>query len=123
MVDCEEIKTKEEEILEEEKSKKDRGIRIKFIREHELKMNKRELGKCIGVTGQFVGVVEDGKANFNYKNIKRISDLTGHTTDYILFGLSEEPLEIARKCVTKFTYEEMCKAFEIMNEVSRLIRK
>ena len=47
----------------------ERGKRIKNIRENELHMNKTQLAKEIGVSGQFLGLVEDGKGNLVYKSI------------------------------------------------------
>ena len=41
------------EIIEQEK----RGLRIKNIRENELKINKTQLSKEIGISSQFLGVV------------------------------------------------------------------
>lgn len=55
---------------------KERGLRIKRIREQELKMKKTELGKEIGVSGQFLGLVEEGKGNLVYKSIKKLKYLS-----------------------------------------------
>ena len=49
----------------EKVEQKERGERIKYIREKELKMSKVQLGKEIGVSGQFLGLVEDGKGNLS----------------------------------------------------------
>ena len=56
--------------------KKERGLSIKRIREEELKMKKSELGKEIGVSGQFLGLVEEGKGNLVYKSIKKLKYLS-----------------------------------------------
>ena len=40
-----------------------RGKRIKNIRENELRLNKTDLAKQIGISSQFLGLVEDGKGN------------------------------------------------------------
>lgn len=58
---------KEEQIL--------RGVRIKNIREKELKMNKTELAKKLGISSQFLGAIEEGKGNFSYKNLKKFKEL------------------------------------------------
>ena len=38
-----------------------RGKRIKDIRENELKLSKTDLAKEIGISGQFLGLVEERK--------------------------------------------------------------
>ena len=63
-----------------------RGKRIKMIRKNELHMNKTQLAKEIGVSAQFLGLVEDGKGNLFYKSIKKLRDLSGYSADYILYG-------------------------------------
>ena len=60
----------------EKLEQKERGLRIKRIREEELKMKKSELGKEIGVSGQFLGLVEEGKGNLVYKSIKKLKYLS-----------------------------------------------
>ena len=54
---CEKINTNEIEI--ENREQKERGKRIKTIREEELKMSKAELGRKIGISGQFLGLIEE----------------------------------------------------------------
>ena len=41
----------------------ERGKRIREIRENELHLNKSQLAKQIGVSSQFLGLVEEGKGN------------------------------------------------------------
>ena len=51
-------------ILEYDSDKQEqieRGKRIKYIREEELHLNKTQLAKKIGISSQFLGLVEDGK--------------------------------------------------------------
>ena len=47
--------------IESAQEKIERGKRIKHIRENELHMSKIEFGAKIGVSGQFIGLVEAGK--------------------------------------------------------------
>ncbi|HCC03362.1 MAG TPA: hypothetical protein DEP51_00665, partial [Clostridiales bacterium] len=57
----------------------DRGKRIKYIRENELKLNKSDLAKKIGISSQFLGLVEEGKGNLMYRSIRLLRDLSGHS--------------------------------------------
>ena len=54
----------------------DRGKRIKQIREEELKMNKTKLAKKLGISSQFLGLVEDGKGNLMYKSLKKLREVS-----------------------------------------------
>ena len=54
----------------------DRGKRIKYIREEELKMTKTMLAKKLGISSQFLGLVEDGKGNLMYKSLKKLKDVS-----------------------------------------------
>ena len=75
----------------------ERGKRIKNIRENELHMNKTQLAKEIGVSSQFLGLVENGKGNLVYKNLKRLRNLSGHSSDYILFGIDNSSISETKK--------------------------
>ena len=48
----------------------ERGKRIKNIRENELHLNKSQLARLLGISSQFLGLVEEGKANLVYICIK-----------------------------------------------------
>ena len=74
----------------------ERGKRIKNIRENELLMNKTQLAERIGVSAQFLGLVEEGRGNLVYKSIRKLRDLSGHSADYILFGLDDDIINEAR---------------------------
>ena len=50
-----------------------RGKRIKYIRENELRLNKTDLAKQIGVSSQFLGLVEEGKSNLTFRSIKLLT--------------------------------------------------
>lgn len=114
----------DEEIYELEKiEQKTRGERIKEIREKELKMNKTQLGKELGVSGQFLGLVEEGKGNLVYRSIKKLKDLSGHSSDYILYGLDDSIIDNTRKCLEKYSEEEIIHAIEIIKEISLFMKK
>ena len=101
----------------------ERGKRIKDIRENELHMSKVELAKEIGVSGQFLGLVESGKGNLVYKSIKKLRDLSGHSSDYILFGLDDNIIMETRKCLDKYSELEISKALNLIKEISFFIKE
>ena len=100
----------------------ERGLRIKHIREKELKMKKSELGRKLGVSGQFIGLVEEGKGNLSYKSIKKLKYLCGHSSDYILFGLDDDMILETRECLEKYSDEEVIKAINTLKEIALFIK-
>lgn len=102
---------------------KERGKRIKIIREEELKMNKRQLANEIGISGQFLGLVEDGKGNLSYGSIKKLMDLSGHSSDYILYGLDDSIINDTKKMLNKYNEDEIIKAMNILKEIATFIKE
>lgn len=100
----------------------ERGKRIKNIRENELHMNKTQLAKEIGISGQFLGLVEDGKGNLVYKSIKKLRDLSNHSTDYILYGLDDSLITETKKCLKKYSETQIVDAIEIIKEITLFIK-
>ncbi len=101
----------------------ERGKRIKFIRENELHMNKTQLAREIGVSSQFLGLVEDGKGNLVYRSIKKLRDLSGHSADYILYGLDDSVINETKEILSNYTEQEIHKALELLNEIAIFIKK
>ena len=100
-----------------------RGERIKNIRENELKMKKTEFGKELGISGQFVGLVEAGKGNLVYKSIKRLKEISGHSSDYILFGLDDNMIIETRKALEHYSTEEIIKAIDVIKDIALYLKK
>ncbi len=100
-----------------------RGKRIKKIRENELHMNKTQLAKEIGVSGQFLGLVEQGKGNLVYKSIQKLKILSGHSADYILYGLDDDVIEKTKKFLQNYTEEEIIQAIKIIKDIAFFIKK
>ena len=99
-----------------------RGKRIQSIRENELHMNKTQLAKEIGVSSQFLGLVEEGRGNLVYKSIKKLRDISGHSADYILYGLDDNIINKTKKLLEKYTDKEIEKAISIINDIAIFIK-
>lgn len=106
------------EKMEQEK----RGKRIKDIREKELHMNKTELAREIGISSQFLGLVEDGKGNLVYRSIKKLRDISGHSADYILYGLDDNNIDEAKKLLEKYSENEIIESINFVKQFIMLIR-
>lgn len=100
----------------------ERGKRIKNIRENELHMNKTELARKIGVSGQFIGLVEDGKGNLVYKSIKKLIALSGHSADYILYGLDDSIINVTKTCLEKYSEAQIKNSLEVIKEIALFIK-
>lgn len=111
------------EVLNEELEKfKDerilRGKRIENIRENELVLRKTDLAPKLGISSQFLGLVEKGKANLNYNSLKLLRDLSNHSADFILYGLDDSILVETKKYLDAFTERELMEALETIKVLS-----
>lgn len=100
----------------------ERGKRIKNIRENELHMNKTQLAKEIGVSSQFLGLVENGKGNLVYKSIKKLRNLSGHSSDYILFGIDDSSIFETKKILEQYSEMEISEAMKFLNNIAIFIK-
>ena len=100
----------------------ERGKRIKNIRENELHMNKTQLVKEIGVSSQFLGLVENGKGNLVYKSLKRLRNLSGHSSDYILFGIDDNSISKTKELLEQYSEMEISEAIKLLNDIAIFIK-
>ena len=96
---------------------KQMGDRIRNIR-NELRMTKESLAKDIGVTGQFLGVVESGKSSISYDKLKKLCDISGYSADYILFGRNSENISKTRTSLEGFSNEQIQEACDIIGKIA-----
>lgn len=101
----------------------ERGKRIKDIRENELKLNKTQLAAKIGTSSQFLGFVEEGKGNLVYYSLKRLREVSGHSADYILFGLDDNCINKTKKLLKNHSEEEIITSLKVINNLISLLRK
>ena len=99
-----------------------RGKRIKFIRENELKLNKSELANKIGISSQFLGLVEEGRGNLMYRSIKLLRNLSGHSADYILFGFDDTVIDKTKQYLEFFSEDEIQYGINILKDLTYLIK-
>ena len=107
----------------ERQEQAERGKRIKNIRENELKMNKTQLAEKIGTSSQFLGLVEEGKGNLVYYSLRKFREVSGHSADYILFGLDDKCINKTKKLLKNYTEEEIIEALNILEKLSLYMRK
>lgn len=106
----------------EKREQYERGQRIKFIREKELCLNKTDLAEKIGTSSQFLGMVEEGKGNLVYYSLKKLRELCGHSTDYILFGVDDTSIKNTKELLNDYSEEEISVALDIIKNLSLFIK-
>ena len=99
-----------------------RGLRIKDIRENELNMTKTKLAQKLGISSQFLGLVEDGKGNLMYGSLKKLREISGHSADYILFGLDDEIILKTKNCLQHYGEIELINAIDALKRIAFFIR-
>ncbi len=100
----------------------ERGKRIKHIRENELHLNKSQLAKLIGVSSQFLGLVEEGKGNLVYRSIKCLKDISGHSSDYILYGLDDSMIKETNAILEKYDEKQIKAALKMLKNIGLFIK-
>ena len=100
----------------------ERGKRIKDIRENELHLNKSQLARQIGVSSQFLGLVEEGKGNLVYSCIKKLKDVSGHSSDYILYGLDDSLIIETNKILEHYDEKQIKAALKILKNIGLFIK-
>ncbi len=116
-------KIRNTEIESEKQEQIERGIRIRDIRENELNMNKAELGRILGISGQFLGLVEDGRGNLVYKSLKRLREISGHSSDYILYGIDDESYMEMNSLLEKYSERQIKSAFNTIKEIALFVKE
>ena len=99
-----------------------RGKRIKYIRENELHMNKTQLAKEIGTSSQFLGLVEEGRGNLMYRSIRKLRDLSGHSADYILYGLDDTIINKTKNLLNTYSNKEIETVMNIIKDIAIFIK-
>lgn len=107
----------------EKREQYERGQRIKYIRENELKMSKTELAEKIGTSSQFLGLVEEGKGNLVYYSLRKLRQVSGHSSDYILFGVDDNSINKTKRLLKDYSEDEIVEALGIIEKLSLFIKK
>ena len=101
--------------------RKQMGERIRTIR-NEMKLSKEALARQIGITGQFLGVVESGKSDISYDKLKRLCDISGYSAYHILFGKNPEVISETKKIIEEFTNEQIEDACEVIRKIAAFMK-
>jgi len=86
--------------------KKEIGERIKNIREN-MNMTKENFAKLLGISGQYLGLVEHGKNYLSIEKLKVLCDITNLSADYILFGKDKDIINDTQNLLSEFSQEQI----------------
>ena len=106
----------------EKLEQENRGQRIRDIRENELHMNKSELAKEIGVSSQFLGLVENGRGNLVYRSIKKLKNLSGHSADYILYGIDDNVINKTQEYLKDYDEFEIIEGLKFLKDFTLFMK-
>lgn len=97
------------------------GLRIKTIREN-LNLSKEDLAKMLGISGQYLGMIEKGKNYISIEKLKILCDITNHSSDYILFGKDDELPNNTKILLQDFTNEQIENACTMLKDLAFFIK-
>lgn len=100
---------------------KQMGERIRIVR-NSMKMNKEELAKELGITGQFLGVIESGRSTMSYDKLRKLCQISGYSSDYILFGKNYSLLGETKELLKDYKQEEIEEACEIIKKIVEMLK-
>lgn len=101
--------------------KEEIGKRIKNIRESN-KMTKENFAKAIGISGQYLGIVERGGSCLSVEKLKALCDLTNLSADYILFGKDSNSINTYKETLSEFTDEQIEIGCELLKKFALFIK-
>lgn len=106
--------------------RKEIGLRIKNIRLN-MNMTKQKMADLLGISGQYLGMIERGEGTLSVDKLKILCDMTGLSADYILFGKDfNSTLNLSKKlsgysdeeiklgCATLGVYRKVCVNFRLL---------
>ena len=108
--------------IEEKKQQILRGLRIKEIRENELHLTKSDLANKLKISSQFLGLIESGKGNLTFRSLKLLRDLSGHSADYIIYGLDDKIKDKTKKYLEFFNEKDLINGLDILKDLFYLIK-
>lgn len=101
--------------------KKKIGKRIKNIREN-MGMTKEVFAKHIGISGQYLGIIERGSSCLSVEKLKVLCDFTNLSADYILFGKDNNLINDTTNVLSEFTDEQINIGCDTLKKLALLIK-
>lgn len=102
--------------------REDIGKRIEIIREN-MNMTKEEFAKKIGISGQYLGLIEHGKNYLSIEKLKLLCDFTHLSADYILFGKNPNIINETKNELSEFTDTQIEIGCEMFKKFALFLRE
>ena len=101
--------------------KKEIGLRVKKIRLH-MNLSKQKLASMLGISGQYLGMIERGNGSLSVDKLQVLCNLTGLSADYILFGKNPSlPME-AKTVLEEYSDEQIKAGCEALEKLAILLK-
>ena len=101
--------------------KKEIGKRVQKLRE-DMNFTKEAFAKEIGISGQYLGLIEHGKNYPSIEKLKLICDFTNTSADYILFGKDQNVVSDTQSILYELTDEQLSSACEAIKNIALFIK-
>ena len=101
--------------------KKEIGQRIRQIRES-MCLTQEAFAKEIGITGQYLGLIEHGQNYLSIEKLKALCNFTGLSSDYILFGKDLNVIKSTKEMLTKFSDEQLISACQTLKDLALYLK-
>ncbi len=102
--------------------KEEIGKRIKQIRE-DMGMTKEKFANLLGISGQYLGVVEHGRSYLSIEKLKILCDITNLSADYILFGKDGNLVNNTQQALSEFSDKQIELGCETLQKLALLIKE
>lgn len=97
------------------------GERIKNIREN-MNMTKESFAKQLGISGQYLGMVERGKSYLSIEKLKILCDITNLSADYILFGKDNNIKNDTKEILSEFSDDQLEIGCDMLKKLALFIK-
>lgn len=101
--------------------KEEIGERIKNIRES-MNMTKENFAKKIGISGQYLGLIEHGKNYLSIEKLKVLCDFTNLSADYILFGKDQNVIDNTKNILSEFSEKQIEVGCDMLKKLALFIK-
>lgn len=101
--------------------KKEIGARIRSIRE-DMHLTKNKFAELLGISSQYLGIVECGKSCLSIEKIEILCDVTNLSADYILFGKNTTLKQETSEILSEFTDDEIEKGCDTLKKLAFFIK-
>ena len=102
-------------------SKEEIGLRIKRVRIN-MGLTKEKFANILGLSGQYLGMVERGRGSLTYDKLEKLCKLSGLSADYILFGIDSSLTSDIKDELSQYTDEQITAGCDCLKDLAILLK-